>query len=464
MKKLISILILLFLPHNVWAGQLIVDVVSLSEIARFGFAIMGTVMSVNVSKNTVGIKRKKAWARKENERFILSHENPAIENKIEEFSIYQGVVWSDPGKSPLDRRVRNALHLTEVKVGQEVLLVFAMKNELIKADENMLRKMDLLFSEEKLEHYLKKAQAATLYKDLQDDDLRELALEAMSARNLLDPEAFLNLQPSVVFKIGWKLGKDLPAPTFDKWLASMVKATRDNGLRRKLADLAREPSLADKITDQTRINLMKSLDLNDEDQRNILSWYVSDETNALKENPDQARSERVTSFSLDVLAKRKDTVMGSEFEALRKLLESLPHDKQVEYTKRIGKLVMTSENALKTQEKIDENLFGFFISQVIKNPDIAYLPELAGIDLSLISKISQRQVEDRVSLLKAGLAIAKNKPSESHKIFNALKKWTTDQSLFKPSMVMSLDSESPESKKNQWSDVLNEFLKLEVRD
>lgn len=459
--KVMAIFVVLCLPIDAWAGRLHIRWVTLGDIARNGLAVLGTVVSVCASTRIVEVRVKKIWRRKENED--LPTGIVETEDRVQKFRIYGGVVWKDPNKSPVDRRVRGKLALSEIKPGQDVIVVSNMGYEVLPADSKNLQKLDLFFSDQALEHYKQSSPADVLYADLNDPDLWKPALEAMGARLLLEPRAFLALEPHKISALGWILGAQLPAKEFDAWLASMIPAIEDAPRRLELVTLARDSSLADKVSLQTQLALIKTLDLADPDQQNVLSWYVRDEATAVAEVPDSERAKHAVDFALQLAAVRSRSGDWEDFKALQKLNDSLPASDIVEINKRIGALVITSRLARDAKDRIDDGLFEFFLEQVKRAPSPHYLPELAGIDLSFIPKTHQWQVESRVAVLGAGLAIARADPGSAPAVYTALERWVRDERIFDPEIVMSIDAEKPGAKQKRWATTLRQFKELKAR-
>ena len=459
MKKYIVIFAVCYLPMEAWAGQLQIHFVTLGEIALHGAAYLGTVVSVYSSQQLVTVKIRKSWS-SERSRDGVSNIDISDASYDREFKIYGGIVWDNPNRSPVDHRVRGSVPLSEVKPGQDIVVVSSRGFEMIPADTHTVKKIELFFSPSELENYKKNAPEDTIYHDLKDADLSVPALEAMCARKLIATRAFLTLEPHKMFDLGWKLGDCLSAREFDEWMSAMIVDARSGQHRLKLIDLMRDSRHMGKTTPATQLALIKSLDLNDPDQQNALRWFVQDEVATLAVAPNPERTESSAALALSLAANRKDSASWEEYESLRKLISTLPEIKQIEFIKQIGILVMTSHRAKAAKERFDDGLMNFFIEQVTRNPSIEYLPELETIDLSYISKSSQNRVENRVAILDAGLAIAKKETSSSSAVFNALKRWADDEKIFNPEIILSLDDEKPSEKKKRWKSTLKNFKAL----
>ena len=466
LRLVIATVLVLCLPMDAYAGQLHVQWITLGEVARHGLAVLGTIVSIQASEQIVTIRIKRLWQRKDNadKNFISSLESAYSENTEHEFKIYTGVVWDNPHESPIDRRVPGALHLNEVKIGEDVVLVSSMGNEMLPANQKTLKKLDLFFSDTALDEYVKTAPAEMLYADLNDLDLREPALDAICARKLLKPEAFLRLEPRLLYMLGWELGNkvghQLTAKEFNEWLLGMIKAAKDTARREEINNILSESSFADKVGAQTRLALIESLDLSHTDEQYILGRYIRDEFEAWKATPDIERAKRTMDLALSFEAVRRDSSSWNDMELLRVLNESLPRSSQIDMVKRIGRLVMTSRRAKESEQRFDDELFELFVAQVRQAPATAFLKELEAIDLSHIEKTSQGRVEYRVAILDAGLAISEADPASADSIYAALEKWIRHEEMFHPDIILSIDEEKPGEKQQRWSATLNKFKAL----
>lgn len=432
--------------------------IRLVDIARRGLAVMGAVVAVDEAKNILRLKLKKIWLPPDNTQFY-----PDLATAIGEEREF--ALDTDDAAFALP----HSLNLSDVRVGQDAVLVGGWLSRtgasyrLLPADAKVLTKMDLFFVDNTQSHYFQTAPAETLYADLKDPDLTTMAFAAMCSRHLLAPQAFLAFTPDEIYDFGSRLGERLAAAEFDQWLAAINLATREVTVRLKLADLARNN--AGKIRRQTHISIMRLLDVRDKDQRRELEYYVADEAAKLEQlqpgsGADSEHLEELVDFSLAALSATDESVLGSVYHRLGKLLDSLPSAKRIPVVKRIGRMVSTTKHAQKSEAHLDDNLYEFFIEQVKRGPSPDYIAELGRIDLSLIPATQQFRVEARAAILSAGLAIAQANPSSRPAVVSALNKWASDEAIFNPGFVLSIDSESPQQKKMRWAEVLKQFKAL----
>jgi hypothetical protein len=105
---------------------------------------------------------------------------------------YPGVVWDDPGKSPIEHRLRGARH-EALKPGLMLAAVPAEGGpgvELLDADDALLRKLSILFEARAGQAYPDEPDEKLLA-DLADADLARMARDALKKRGHLSTRALL---------------------------------------------------------------------------------------------------------------------------------------------------------------------------------------------------------------------------------------------------------------------------------
>jgi hypothetical protein len=86
--------------------------------------------------------------------------------------VYTGVVWDNPRKSPIDRRLNGHIQLDEQLAG--VRVVYA-SSELLAASKATLRKLELFYNPDSMAAYRKSSALKQLAADLADFDLFDTA-------------------------------------------------------------------------------------------------------------------------------------------------------------------------------------------------------------------------------------------------------------------------------------------------
>jgi len=180
----------------VHAGQLHVTFLDLATVAQgAGIALVATVLSVKRGGEgnnvTARVDEIRIVAQAEGDTGIVPTEGASyrIGNQYD-FSIYEGVEWTDPRVSPADIRVRGSLPLEEVKTGDEVVLVRGHLGwELLPLNPEMKRKLQVFFVEDGIRRYVENSDTTQLKDDLSDADLRPLARKILIDHNALTPDA-----------------------------------------------------------------------------------------------------------------------------------------------------------------------------------------------------------------------------------------------------------------------------------
>lgn len=461
-NRILLVISILLISGNLAAGQLHVDYITLVDVAKWGQIIMlGTVVSIDAAKNKVQAKIKRYW-RKEDTGNIVNVNDVDSPKNIQELRIYSGIVWTDPNKSPMDRRVMGAISVSEIKLGQDVIFIPNMGYEMLPAKAETMEKLDLLYSPSSLAEYKTSAPAEKLYHDLKDNDMSAMALDTMCERNLLAPEAFLAVEDWRMFQFGWEMRNKLSDEKYDAWFLSMVHAVQSMRQKIRLVDLARETLVAPKIRRSTYLTLLRSLDLADPDQSRYIEYFISEESDEIKKHPESLRvetAEIAINFALALMEKSK-SIDSRQTDSLSTLLTAFPKEKRIVVIRKIGSLVMTSQSAMQSNYKFDENLFDYFLKMVRAVPSLEYLPEFTKINIATIPDTSQAKVENYSTLLDVAWFLAQSFPDHKLAIRTTFARWAVDGKLFSPDIIMSIDAESPEKKRIRWQESLNKFKSL----
>lgn len=450
-SKLFLILFFCCIAGSVEAGQLHVHLQTMSDFVRFGYAVMGTVLSVNASKMIVRARIDKVWHKRE-EGFGYPSSRDHKPGQIVEFNIYGGVVWTDPNKSPIDMRVRGHLYIGEVTENQQVIFVPSHGYEMIAASESNIAKLDLFYSENGIKGYMEKSSAEKLYADLKDIDLSGVALDAMCERNLLDPGAFLTLEARQLFDLGWSMRDKLDDERYDSWFRSLVRSKHSPEQLKYLIDLSRETLVRDKLRSETKLELFQKLDLNDYDQAVYIKWDARETMEKHRNNPQEVSFDAIKTaigFYLMYMEHQKFDDWQDK-EGLKHLLESLTDEDKIQTIKIIGSYVMGSAYAKKSGDGYDDYLFDLFLELSEKYPSLEYLIEFEKIDLSGISKTSQSRVDNHSLLLDAAWRLEEKFPKKKKEIHSTFAKFAVEAEMFYPNLIMSIDSESPDQKRERW--------------
>ncbi len=163
---------------SAYAGQLHVETYGFAEVARVtGFALAATVLAVDAAKHSIKIIVRKIWVapKKEADEYRVGD--------TYDVPLYQGVVWTNPNKSPIERRLLGFLSLEDIKPGKYVI-VAGNPPEAVADNPTNRRKADILIGA--AEDYAKAASDKELAFDLHDEDLMQVAYDALKARGRLE--------------------------------------------------------------------------------------------------------------------------------------------------------------------------------------------------------------------------------------------------------------------------------------
>lgn len=188
----------LFFSLAVFAGQLHIDRMGLRHAAKAGDALyIGVVESVTPPKNPK--KRHDSAITFTIEKIVGTPANkaPAIGSTIP-LSVYGGIVWDNPNKSPIDRRLQGAI---APKKGERVIAVHAHGAdtvELLPATEAQLRIVSILWDDAARTAWLASPDAM-LGADLASEDLAAMAAAELEKRGTLSAALLLKANDDFLF-------------------------------------------------------------------------------------------------------------------------------------------------------------------------------------------------------------------------------------------------------------------------
>lgn len=169
------------------AGQLHIEHYGLKEVrAEEATVVVGTVTGATRQgrKQSVTLTVTKIFGGKV-PILRVGGDQPAVVGESITRELYPGVEWTDPHKSPLDHRLRGALHEAPA-IGASVILVPSQRGgfELLLAEATPLRTLAILWGPDAKAALAKEA-TERLAEDLKNPDLAELARVELGKRGKL---------------------------------------------------------------------------------------------------------------------------------------------------------------------------------------------------------------------------------------------------------------------------------------
>lgn len=197
--------------------------------------------------------------------------------------VYGGVEWTDPHKSPLDRRLRGGLRGLPAD-GATIVLVPSMQGavEILPFDEARLRTLTILYSADP-GGVMRSASQSALEDDLKNEDLAELARAELKSRGTLSPVLLLKGDESELYALYRNLAPVEKAKFLREAMPTLV---REAPLRRRAAKIALNELTPEVIAPTAELV-------------NLLDWKSPDDRRALDDariallgvaNPEQKRN------------------------------------------------------------------------------------------------------------------------------------------------------------------------------
>lgn len=197
--------------------------------------------------------------------------------------VYGGVEWTDPHKSPLDRRLRGGLRGLPAD-GATIVLVPASQGavEILPFDEARLRTLTILYSADPA-IVMRAASQSALEDDLKNEDLAELARAELKSRGKLSPVLLLKGDENELYEL-YRTWAPVERAKFLR--EAMPTLVRDVTLRRRAAKVALNELTPEVIAPTAELV-------------SLLDWKSPDDRRALEDariallgvvNPDQKRN------------------------------------------------------------------------------------------------------------------------------------------------------------------------------
>jgi hypothetical protein len=460
MKIRTGLLIVLFLMSCLFigvneaiAGQLHVTYTGISTaFSDPGFIILGTIVAIDAAKSKVKILIKKIWtapdraAQDSVEEKMNFNDGEGMQSvwttrslqagKEYEMNIYQGVVWDNPRKSPMDHRVRNAIHIGAVKEGQDILF---LSRELLAANEENLNKTEIFFGKDQIAGYLKKTKEADLVKDLNDSDLSEHAYTELQRRNKLLAHYILeakveHYEYELLQKHMYTIAKPGQNPLpFLKAAHTWLEKNPDAIITEKVL-------YAFKYTIEAKYikHLAKLVMLFDPKQKKDIEEIVDYRNRFLEyvtKTDNQKSAFQITDFIVWCLA---NNIENTDKKAIN-YFNLLDTKQKTAFTQMLFNQVFPQ--AEKEKFAVDLKLVRLIKELVLLNPEDDFIRDLAKIRFDQI-KGEKDPIRVMYELLEMAIAIAEKKPSSFASLKKILDPWLNMELKSKPSTSTSKDGTS----------------------
>jgi hypothetical protein len=367
------------------AGQLFVEEFGVREVRDDGGTIVaGKVTSVakrDKRHREVEVLVDRVWAGKDGV--------PTAVGATRRFTIFPGVEWTDPHKSPIERRLRGGRR--EAAIGDQVVVVPSNGLvELLAPTPEVLRRLDVLYAGNPAARITAESEDS-LRSALEDPDLAELAAAELLRRGKLDTRALLGADRALL----QAHYKKLSGQQLRHFLTEAIAIARDDErLRERLADVVLDQPTAEVLPQLQPLVALYRFDRK-EDERRIeqirlglltlagqgsgdLSTYVDFLVGTLRYRPDY----RDRDNGFEKMTARLDGAHKAELAV--RLLQQCPQGSRK-----------------RKDELVDRGMLAEVITLAEQSPSPALLPILAQLDPSAAKANYEKQW-----LLEAVMAIA----------------------------------------------------------
>lgn len=422
-------LVVMLVAAPAFAGQLIVEHYGLADARKDGVSVFaGTVESFAKGKEKNDFSLTVKVTRVFNAGTLaaaplgladLNGPSPKVGSSYT-CTVYDGVVWDDPGRSLMDRRLRNAVG-PKVAKGKLVYLVpqFSGTNrvELLEGTPANLTRIEVNYDDEARKKWLASADAV-LETALGDDELSGLAFPELSRRGTIRAGALLKADEKVARAYLLKL----PAParaTFFRDALGLAKS--DPEARDALYELACQELRSVWIADVAPLMELFPADESDAGQRFYgLRDELGDLVSRVKEKEEKQRpdlSPFVPYLARYLLARPGHRSTDEELPELFPFLSAAAKQQlAIELINGMPKSTASKPD--------DPDLYVLDVAATLvkQAPSLTALDALAKVDPSTVRVTSTRE-ETMGLLLNIGASIARGNPAARKKVQDVLEPW-----------------------------------------
>lgn len=400
-----------------FAGQLMVERYGLADVKKEGIAVIaGTVVAFakGQKKNDFSLTVKVTR--------VFGATEPAVGSTYT-CTVYEGVVWDDPHKSPLDRRLNNAVGPMVAK-GKLVYLVPQFKGtksvELLQGTPENLTRLEVHFDEQAKKRWLASADQV-LEAALGDDELAPLAFPELAKRGSIRAAPLLKADQ----QRAKEYLKQLAPPARAKFFKDALELAKTNAeARDDLYALACNDLSSAWTTDVAPIAALyqpapgdagrRFTDLRDE--LGYLIDRVKEKTE--KQKPDLSA---FGPYLVRYLLARPD--YRSSDDSLPELFPYLSSAAKQQMAVGLITGLLTSNRS----KPDDPDLYVLDVAEQLTRqaPSVSVLEALGTIDPSLVRVTSQREATMGL-MLDIGRAVVKGVPSASRQAQVVLEPWLVE--------------------------------------
>lgn len=472
------------------------DIVSLQQLAEFGFAVAGTVISSDISQHQITLSVSAMWGA------TLPLRTPGdavliVQDQTHTFNI-QEINWCELGKFPI-RLLRHSVRFSTVQIGQLVILAthvlrifdthsqrdhdnavpaasppdkitaltspYALTYEILPADDMQRHRLDLFFHEGALAHWQAYATTAQLVTALADPELNNFSIAALHKRKLINSHILatmdnVNLRFVLDFVEHQFTADEITALLHD--LGQFCHSHTDEAFPDSLFDWLKHALIDKHIQIAQALYFIRPLSIDNSFHHKRIGYFINFIFTSLKENIHTEWGNiyaEITVLFVQYLT-HCDRHAPFDMAGFNYFFKTLARPQQHALLLQLYPLIHTNQRARDSGYRTDVDLMFFILDMASLDPFIEILPELRKLRLGFMAD-TLNKIECRMKLMNVGLQLIAAFPHTRQEVTSIILPWIADESVFHPPVIIFIvDGEDSKQMRARWDNTLARFKQV----
>ena len=454
--------------------------ISLPDLASYGFAVAGTVTTLDSEQHTLSLHIHRLWGIP-SPTYIAESKLTLTLDHASTFQI-EKIPWHGMGSSPI-QMFHYSKNIADIKTGQDIILVphrsywldleeqknitaltqpYPLSFEIMQATDTQLLKLDLFFDADAMHTWQTTANVTELSALLDDGDLQTLAFTILRSRKLITVKFLAKLEEPILRYCRGKIEETFSA---DEMTALMqdageyLKTKKNKAFIDRFHDWIHDALLHQRISLQQSLLFSQQLDTTNDAQRRLLGLYINHllwlfEKELLgQEFLDSTDAQNLIVHYLTSYAQYE----SFESNSFNRYFEKLTRERQRDILLALAERLNDSRRAREYGNGVDLDLMFFVLEHTAAQPFVEILPAIQKLDISKIVH-TQTRIEARMALMGLAMKFTESFPQLKQKMLNVVNPWLQDESIFHPDMIVSMaEPEKPQQKRQRWDDTLAKY-------
>ena len=473
------------------------DIVSLQQLADFGFAVAGTVISSDLSQHQITLSVSAMWGatlplRAPGDTALIA------QDQAHTFNI-QKIDWCLMGKRPI-RFLRHSVRFSTVQIGQPVILAtnvlrifdvipsqwdddntaaeasppgkttaltspYALTYEILPADDAQRHRLDLFFHEGALAHWQANATTVQLVAALADPELNNFSITALHKRKLINSNTLATIDNANLRFVLDFVEHQFTADEITTLLHDMGQfchSHTDEAFPDSIFDWLKHAMIYKHIQIAQALYFIRPLSIDNSFHHKRIGYFINFIFTSFKENIHTEWENiyaEITVLFVQYLT-HSDRHAPFDIADFKYFFKTLARPQQHALLLQLCPLIHTNQRACDSGYRTDVDLMFFILDMAILDPFIDILPELRKLRLGFMAD-TLNKIECRMKLMNLGLQLMAAFPHTQQEVTSIILPWIGDESVFHPPVfIFIVDGEDSNQMRARWDDTLARFKQV----